>query len=74
MAIRAFILEDDFLSALGLREALVSKGCTIVGVADSLATAIPYLEQEIHLAFIDLNLSDGFTGPQIAHKLIENVF
>ncbi len=71
MAIRAFILEDDFLSALGLREALVSRGCDIVGIADSLAAALPFLEQDIHLAFIDFNLADGFTGPQIAHRLIE---
>lgn len=71
MAIRAFILEDDFLVALGLREALISYGCEVVGMADSVQTALPFLEQDISLAFIDFNLSDGFTGPQIAHRLIE---
>lgn len=71
MGIRAFILEDDFLVALGLREALTAQGCNVIGVADSLETALPFLEQDINLAFIDFNLSDGFTGPQIAYRLIE---
>lgn len=71
MVIRAFILEDDFLLALDLREALTSQGCEVVGMADSVEAALPFLEQDISLAFVDFNLSDGFTGPQIAHRLME---
>lgn len=68
------IVEDEILVALDIEEILSRAGFRVIGIApDSLSLpaggddpdAVP------HLAFVDLNLRDGMTGPQIACRLAE---
>lgn len=65
------IVEDQALLAMELEMILAEAGCAVVGVAMDTAGALAIAETtRPDLALVDVNLSDGMTGPQIAHRLV----
>lgn len=67
---KVLVVEDEFLVALQLEDILTDGGHTVVGTVadmDSLAN----LAEPPEIAFVDLNLRDGLTGPEIARLLAE---
>jgi CheY-like chemotaxis protein len=70
--LRVMIVEDQAILAMELEMVLVDSGCDVVGCAMDRASAFAIAERERpELALIDINLLDGMTGPQIAHRLVE---
>lgn len=64
------IVEDEFLVALDLEEIILEAGHDIVGViADR--RGVDTVGAPPSVAFVDLNLRDGPTGPEIARQLAE---
>ena len=64
----ALIVEDEIFVALDLERILTDAGYQVVGIAaDSEAAlqAAPGCE----VAFVDVNLRDGATGPEIAQRI-----
>lgn len=68
--LKILVVEDEVLLALDLESHLIAMGHRVIGVASDAADAFALAENEaVDLALVDLNLRDGFTGPQIATKL-----
>jgi len=64
------IVEDEIFLALDLEFQLLELGLVVVGMADHTTGALALAQMHTpDLAFVDLNLKDGLTGPQIAHRL-----
>ena len=68
-AVKILIVEDEIFVAMHLEEAFQDLGCSVIGIAPDTETALALGEQEPQIAVVDLNLRDGFTGPQIAREL-----
>jgi len=69
--LRVMIVEDQALLAMELELVLLDAGCEVVGVAVDTRGAFDVAERERpDLALVDVNLMDGMTGPQIAHRLV----
>ena len=69
---RAIICEDDPLLALDLELGVRDAGGEVVGVYASAKAAIEGAKAlRPHLALVDLNLSDGATGSDVATALSE---
>ena len=71
-ACRVLIVEDQLLIALDL-ESLVdgsNAGVSVVGMASDMDYAMSFM-RETDIAFVDVNLSDGPTGPEIGRRLAE---
>lgn len=71
-ACRVLIVEDQLLIALDL-ESLVdgsNAGVSVVGMASDMDYALSYLNKT-DIAFVDVNLSDGPTGPEIGRRLAD---
>ena len=66
---RAIIVEDEFLAAIHAESILESCGVEVVGTAEDTDGALALAEVGPNLALVDLNLRDGFTGPQIGSSL-----
>jgi DNA-binding response OmpR family regulator len=65
------IVEDQAILAMELELVLGDAGCDVVGCAMDRAGAFAIAERERpNLALVDINLLDGLTGPQIAHRLV----
>lgn len=65
------IVEDQAILAMELEFVLGEAGCDVVGCAMDRAGAFATAERERpDLALVDVNLLDGMTGPQIAHRLV----
>lgn len=67
---RVLIIEDEFLIALDIAETVEQMGLKVAGFASARKHAIdlaPYAD----IAFVDVNLSDGRTGPEIGRELAE---
>ncbi len=65
------IVEDQALLAMELEMVLAEAGCDVVGCAMDRAGAFAVADSERpDLALVDVNLLDGLTGPQIAHRLV----
>jgi DNA-binding response OmpR family regulator len=65
------IVEDQAILAMELELVLSDSGCDVVGCAMDRASAFAIAERERPgLALVDINLLDGMTGPQIAHRLV----
>ena len=68
--LRVLVVEDQALLALQLEMTLLDLGCEVVGCAMDKATALEIAARETpDLAFVDINLRDGCTGPEIAATL-----
>ena len=69
--LRVMIVEDQALLAMELELILLDRGCEVVGVSVDTSGAFAVAEREKpDLALVDVNLMDGMTGPQIAHRLV----
>lgn len=69
--LRVLIVEDQALLAMELELVLGEAGCDVVGCAMDRASAFSIAERmRPDLALVDVNLLDGLTGPQIAHRLV----
>ena len=67
---RLLLVEDEPFIALDLESIAAGAGHEIVGVAESLETAVHLASSaEPEAALVDLNLRDGLTGPEIARRL-----
>lgn len=65
------IVEDQAILAMELEFVLGEAGCDVVGCAMDRAGAFAIAQRERpDLALVDVNLLDGMTGPQIAHRLV----
>jgi len=68
--LRVLVVEDQALLALELEMTLVDLGCEVVGCAMDSASALEVAAQASpDLAFVDINLRDGCTGPKVAGAL-----
>ena len=64
------IVEDEILVAMDLERILMDAGYTVAGIAadrEEALAAAPVAD----LAFVDLNLRDGLTGPELARALAD---
>ena len=67
----ALIVEDEIFVALDLERILTDAGYGVVGIAadrDSAIAAAPGCS----FAFVDINLRDGPTGPEIAKRMAKD--
>ena len=64
----AIIVEDEIFVALDLERILTDAGYSVVGIAADHRTACE-IGPGCDFAFVDVNLRDGATGPQIAATL-----
>ena len=64
------IVEDDFLVALDLETTVRDMGHDVVGVATDRRQAFS-LAPQADIAFVDVNLADGATGPEIGQRLVD---
>ncbi|MFA5963896.1 MAG: response regulator [Sphingomonas sp.] len=64
----AIIVEDEIFVALDLERILTAAGYSVVGIAADRRTACE-IGRGCDFAFIDVNLRDGPTGPEIADTL-----
>lgn len=71
--LKILLIEDDPFTQEDIREALVSFGHEVVGIADSFEKASDFVKlfPIIDLAFIDIQLSTSFDGIDVASMLRE---
>jgi two-component system, response regulator PdtaR len=69
MTSKVLIVEDEILVALNLQQAIDAIGYETVGVAPDSETAFEMAEARPDIAFVDINLRDGETGPEIGARL-----
>jgi DNA-binding response OmpR family regulator len=65
---RVMIVEDEFLIALDVAETVESMGLKVAGFASGRKHALA-LAAYADIALVDVNLSDGRTGPDIGREL-----
>ncbi|MBB3463066.1 DNA-binding NtrC family response regulator [Rhizobium sp. BK377] len=68
---RVLIVEDEPLIALDLEMTIEEMGVHVAGLAADREAALR-LAPLANIAFVDVNLSDGATGPEIGQKLAED--
>ncbi len=66
---KVLIVEDEIFAALHLEATIEELGCKVVGIAPDAESAMELAAEQPDLAFVDLNLRDGLTGPEIARDL-----
>ena len=66
---RVLIVEDEFIIAAEMEAMLTDCGYECVGVADDVKSAKSLAQDVPDVALIDVNLSDGATGPDIGEYL-----
>lgn len=66
--IRTLIVEDEIFVALDLERILQDRGYEVVGIAADRNEALAH-GAACDVAFVDINLRDGPTGPEIAQTL-----
>lgn len=64
----ALIVEDEIFVALDLERILDDAGYDVIGIAADHAEAMRYADI-CEIAFVDVNLRDGASGPDIASQL-----
>jgi CheY-like chemotaxis protein len=67
---RVLIVEDELFIALDLEETVKAMGFDVAGLASGQDQALK-LASLADIAFVDVNLSDGPTGPEIGRRLVE---
>ncbi|WP_093667121.1 response regulator [Sphingomonas gellani] len=68
MAKTALIVEDEIFVALDLERILIDAGYQVAGIAADRASALEAAPLA-NFAFVDVNLRDGPTGPDIAQRI-----
>ena len=66
---KALVIEDEVLIAMHIEDELEAIGVTSIGIAADSSEAFRLAAQRPDIAFVDLNLRDGPTGPTIARHL-----
>ena len=69
MTPQIMIVEDEFLIAMEMEHIVGNLGFECVGVADDTASAFNLVSKNPEIALVDVNLSDGPTGPVIGARL-----
>lgn len=69
MTHQIMIVEDEFLIAMELEQIVGNLGYDCIGVADDTISAIELVAKKPGIALVDVNLSDGPTGPIIGARL-----
>lgn len=69
MTSQIMIVEDEFLIAMELEQIVGNLGYDCIGVADDTESAIEMVAKKPDIALVDVNLSDGPTGPIIGARL-----
>ncbi|MBZ9790233.1 response regulator [Rhizobium sp. 3T7] len=64
------IVEDEFLIAIDLESTVKDMGLDVIGLATDKEQALR-LAPMADIAFVDVNLADGATGPEIGRRLVE---
>ncbi|MCC2612477.1 response regulator [Neorhizobium petrolearium] len=67
---RVLIVEDEFLIALDIAETVENMGLKVAGFANARKHALE-LAPRADIAIVDVNLTDGRTGPEIGRRLAE---
>jgi CheY-like chemotaxis protein len=67
---RVMIVEDEFLIALDVAETIEGMGLKVAGFASARKNALA-LAACADIAIVDVNLSDGRTGPDLGRELAE---
>ena len=67
----ALIVEDEIFVALDLERILTDAGYAVVAIAADKEGAIAAAPQ-CSFAFVDINLRDGPTGPEIARRMAQD--
>ena len=65
---RILIVEDEFLIAMDIEDAVRALGYDVVGPVGSLQEAME-LASEADIALVDVRLNDGVTGPDVGDHL-----
>lgn len=69
---KLLVVEDDFVIASEMEQALLSGGHTVVGTAIHSGQALAMAQRHRpDLALVDIMLADGGTGPYVAQRLWE---
>jgi CheY-like chemotaxis protein len=71
MSQTALIVEDEIFVALDLERILTDAGYNVAGIAADSRTALESAPG-CSFAFVDVNLRDGATGPEIARRLVDD--
>lgn len=71
MTNKVLIVEDDLIIALDLEDMVTEHGFEVAGLASNWDHAMR-LAPASDIAFVDVNLSDGPSGPAIGKALAEN--
>ena len=72
-ALCVLVIEDEALVALELESMLTDDGFAICGVADRKDDALRLAaERNPDVALVDLQLADGFTGPEVARLVADS--
>lgn len=69
MSARILIVEDEFLVAMNLEAVIGDLGHEVTGIAPDQESALELAGDDPDIAFVDLNLRDGLTGPTIGKLL-----
>ena len=69
---KVLIVEDETLVACGLEMLFEDLGRQPVGIATDAAQALDLASAGPEIAFVDVNLRDGPTGPTIGARLAQN--
>lgn len=62
------IVEDQFLIAIALEDAILASGHYVAGIAASMRD-VERIQEDADIALVDVNLLDGPTGPEIGRAL-----
>lgn len=71
MSPTALIVEDEIFVALDLERILTDAGYQVAGIAADSRTALE-VAPGCAFAFVDVNLRDGATGPEIARRIVQD--
>lgn len=72
MSADVLIVEDEMLVACEMEAILEENGYRCAGIVPDLTAAARFFGQPLDVALVDLNLRDGFTGPQIGEQLSQS--
>lgn len=71
MTAKIIIIEDEFLIAMAMEDAVRDLGYEVQGIADTLQSALNLARSGADVALVDVNLADGATGPTIGERLAD---
>lgn len=69
MTLSIMIVEDEFLIAMEMEQIVNNLGYDCIGIADDTNSALKLAARKPEIALVDVNLSDGPTGPIIGARL-----